>query len=235
MASLPAWYFDESRMAGIDFNDATVVEIFDRNQLSSTPQKEQDLVSQLGICSGHSVIELGAGTGTFAIQASLAGASVNAVDISQAMLTYAQHKAQKSGAINIKFHQAGFLSYKHEGDLANFLVTKASLHILPDFWKMVAFLRMASMLKPNGVFYLRDAIFSFPPAEYETAIDETIEQIAKREGEGWTAKDYEGHVREEYSTFSWIIEGMLRQAGFNISDVQYLTPTVAEYLCIKVA
>lgn len=233
MSPFPAWYFDESKMAGVDFEDITQVEAYDRNQPSSSPEKEQDLVSRLGISSGHTVIDLGTGTGTFAIQASLSGASVHAIDVSQNMLLYAQKKARKAGATNIKFHRAGFLTYEHNDGLADFVITKDALHILPDFWKMVAFLRMASMLKSGGILYLLDAIFSFPPTEYETSINDWIERSAKPEGEGWTARDYEMHVREEHSTFAWSIEGMLTRAAFNITEASHPTPTTAEYLCIK--
>lgn len=76
------WYFDEFKMAGVDFKDVAQVEAYDRNQTSSTPEKEQALVTRLGILPGQTVIDLGAGTGTFAIQAAMAGASVHAIDIS---------------------------------------------------------------------------------------------------------------------------------------------------------
>jgi ubiquinone/menaquinone biosynthesis C-methylase UbiE len=235
MTSFPTWYFDESKMAGVDFEDTAQVEVYDRNQTVSTPEKEQALVARLEIAAEHTVIDLGAGTGNFAIQASLTGASVHAVDISKSMLAYAQSKAQKAGATKIEFHQAGFLSYKHQDKLADFVVTKNALHILPDFWKMAAFLRIAKMLRLRGFLYLRDTIFSFSPADYEASIDEWIRQVAKPEGEGWTARDFEMHVREEYSTYGWIIEGMLTRAGFEIVEVNYNTPTYAEYLCIKTA
>jgi len=71
-------------------------------------QKEQALVLRLGISSGHTIIDLGAGTGTFAIQAAITGASAHAVDISQAMLAYAQSKAQKLALPAFSFTQAGF-------------------------------------------------------------------------------------------------------------------------------
>lgn len=115
-----------------------------------------------------------------------------------AMLSYAQDKAERVGVNTVQFHRAGFLTYEHQGNLADFVVTKNALHILPDFWKMAAFLRIAGLLKPKGVLYLRDVIFSFPPREYKTVINEWIQQVAKSEGQGWTAKDFETHVREEY-------------------------------------
>lgn len=235
MTHFPDWYFDESKMAGVDFEDAAQVAMYDRNQTASTPEKEQALVARLGISKNNTVVDLGAGTGNFAIQASRTGAFVHAVDISEAMIAYAQSKAQKSGTTSIQFHRAGFLSYEHQDSSADFVVTKNALHILPDFWKMAAFLKISSILKRKGIFYLRDAIFSFPPADYSASIDAWIEQVAKPEGEGWTAKDFEMHVREEHSTYGWIIEGMLTRAGFEIVEANYDAPTYAEYLCVKAA
>ena len=229
----PVWLYDEFKKVGVDFEDLTQVETYDRNQTVSTPEKEKALVTRLGIAPGQTVIDLGAGTGTFAIQAALAGASVHAVDVSKVMLTYAQNKAQKMGVSSIAFYRAGFLTYEHQGNLANIVVTKNALHILPDFWKMAAFLRMAALLKPGGKFYLRDVIFSFPPAAYEAAIDEWIAQVAQPSGQGWTAEDFRMHVREEYSTFSWIVEAMLTRAGLKILESNYPSPAYAEYLCIK--
>jgi hypothetical protein len=43
------------------------------------------------------------------------------------------------------------------------------------------------------------------------------------------------HVRQEYSTFAWAVEGMLKQAGFDILEVNYLSPVTAEYLCKNTA
>ena len=100
---------------------------------------------------------------------------------------------------------------------------------------MTAFIRIAEMLKLKGIFYLRDAVFSFSPADYKASIDEWIRQIAKPEGEGWTVRDFEMHVRDEHSTYGWIIEGMLARAGFEIVEANYNTATYAEYLCVKTA
>jgi putative AdoMet-dependent methyltransferase len=104
MTSFPDWYFDESQRAGVDFEDAAQVEVHDRNQTASILEQEQALVDRLGIAAKHIGVDLGAGTGNFAIQAALVGAAVHAVDISKAMLAYAQDKAQKSGIMNIQFH-----------------------------------------------------------------------------------------------------------------------------------
>ena len=41
------------------------------------------------------------------------------------------------------------------------------------------------------------------------------------------------HVREEYSTFSWIMEGLLEQAGFTLDKADYKNDFMATYLCTK--
>jgi ubiquinone/menaquinone biosynthesis C-methylase UbiE len=233
MTVLPKWFYDEFQQSGVDFEDTAQVEAYDRNQRSSSTQAEQELIEGLGICAGHTVVDLGTGTGTFAIQACKAGARVHAVDVSQTMLAYARKKALAANAENIEFQHAGFLTYEHRGDPVDFMVTKAALHHLPDFWKMVGLLRMASMLKAGGVLYLRDAVFSFNASEYRSRIDAWIDRMAKPAGEGFTLSDFETHVREEYSTFGWIIEGMLTRAGFEIEQANYLTPEYAQYVCRK--
>lgn len=194
MTELTAWFYNELQQVGVDFEDKAQVEAYDRNQRSSA-EAEQALIDRLGISQGHIVIDLGTGTGTFAIQAALSGAHVQAVDVSSVMLAYAQQKARSAGAKNIQFHHSGFLTYEHTNP-ADFIVTKAALHHLPDFWKMVAFLRMATMLKDGGILYLQDAVFSFAPSEYRSRINTWIERVAQPTGEGFTASDFEMHVRE---------------------------------------
>jgi putative AdoMet-dependent methyltransferase len=233
MNKLPGWFYNEYEQRGVDFEDTAQVEAYDRNQRSSHEDSERELVERLGISAGHIVIDLGAGTGTFAIQACKAGARVHAVDVSPIMLTYARNKAHTTNAETIEFHHAGFLTYEHRDEAADFIVTKAAFHHLPDFWKMVGLLRMASMLKAGGVLYLRDVVFSFDPSEYRLGIDAWIARMAKPAGEGFTARDFETHIREEYSTFTWIIQGMLTRAGFEIEQADYPTPEYAQYVCRK--
>lgn len=209
MVAFPVWYYDELKQVGVDFEDTAQVEVYDNKQKSNTPEVNQALIKQLGISKGNEVIELGCGTGTFAIQAALSGAKVYAVDVSEAMLSYARNKAIAANAINIEFCHAGFLSYQHAAEPVDFIITKAAFHHLPDFWKTVGLLRMAAMLKSGGVLYLRDVIFSFDAVEYQQRIDDWIYRAAKPGGEGFSKADFEMHVREEYSTFAWIIEGIL--------------------------
>ena len=43
----------------------------------------------------------------------------------------------------------------------------------------------------------------------------------------------ETHLREEYSTHNWILEGLLERAGFEIEHSDYKDGFFASYLCIK--
>lgn len=59
-------------------------------------------------------------------------------------------------------------------------------------------------------------IFSFEPSGAETHLRQWINTASRPDGEGFTKADFEAHVREKFSTCTWIVEGMLRRAGFDI-------------------
>ena len=64
------------------------------------------------------VIDLGCGTGAIALFAADMFKSVYAVDVSDVMIEQAKKKNQRDGN-NLKFVNAGFLSYRHEGEPAD--------------------------------------------------------------------------------------------------------------------
>jgi putative AdoMet-dependent methyltransferase len=198
-----------------------------------TLHKRVSSYSTLGIQQRHTLIEFGTATGSFAIEAAKHCKYVHAVDVSKAMLEYAQVKAETQSVKNVSFHHGGFLSYIHEGEKADFIITKYTFHHLPDFWKQHALLRMAEMLKPSGKLYLEDVVFSFAPEVYETSINAWIDEVAKPEGQGFTREQFETHVREEYSTYAWVLEGMLERSCFIIEQKNYFSPTYADYLCVR--
>ena len=81
--------------------------------------------------------------------------------------------------------------------------------------------RMGTMLRTGGQLYLHDVVYSFEPGQYAVEIQGWIDRMARPEGEGFTAGVFEGHARDEYSTFGWILEAMLARTGFRIDRVQY--------------
>lgn len=51
---------------------------------------------------------------------------------------------------------------------------------------------------------------------------------------GWTPDELAQHVREEHSTFAWLLEAMLEHAGFEIADVSFTESAVfPAYLRVK--
>ena len=53
---------------------------------------------------------------------------------------------------------SGLLSYEHDGEPADVVISNAVLHHLPDFWKLVALRNINSFLKPGGKFFLFDVV-----------------------------------------------------------------------------
>jgi hypothetical protein len=89
------------------------------------------------------------------------------------------------------------------------------------------------MLTDGGILYLNDIIFAFPVSTYEKSINAWIDSVAKPANEGFTREEFEWHVRDEYSTFSWIIEGMLNRTGFEIQEANTNNPFYGEYIAVK--
>jgi putative AdoMet-dependent methyltransferase len=158
---------------------------------------------------------------------------VFAVDVSSAMLQYLKNKAKENKLTNIEYHHAGFLTYDHTGEPADAFVSVAVLHHLPDFWKLVALSRAADMLRPQGRMWLMDVVFPFGAGEYEEAMDRWVSSTEASLGRE-LAEETVVHISNEYSTFDWILEGMLQRSGFTIDEKRILDPVpAAVYICTR--
>ena len=111
------------------------------------------------------------------------------------------------------------------------VTTKSALHQLPDFWKQTALLNIAGCLRPGGLLYIWDVIFTFPPADYAQHLQTMIDDLGHTDGRGFSREDFETHIREEFSTYAWILEGLLDRAGFDIVSSDFPRPTHGEFLC----
>jgi hypothetical protein len=76
-------------------------------------------------------------------------------------------------------------------------------------------------------------VFHFDAPEYEEKIEDWISGFEMRAGSAFR-KEIETHIRDEYSTFGWILEGMITRAGFVIEKSMTTDGFVTEYLCRKV-
>lgn len=90
--------------------------------------------------------------------------------------------------------------------------------------------KIADMLRPGGLFYLWDAMWSFPPQELGGQLPAWIDAAARPAGQGFTREMFETHVREEFSTFAWILEGMIERAGLTVVESNFPQPWHGELL-----
>lgn len=97
--------------------------------------------------------------------------------------------------------------------------SRYGLHHLPDFWKQSARLRLSKAIHPSGRLYLQDVAFSFDAEVYDFASEAWVHRMPGESG--FSRSEFETHLREEFSTYSWVLEGFLEQVGFEILEKTY--------------
>lgn len=242
MRENPAWQHDEAKQIGTDYEDVSEIRAYDERmaKIRDVGREVREILDLLDLTPEATVLEIGTGTGEFPIAAVERCSKVIAVDISLPMLRYAREKArerlredgQAGDFERIEFVRGGFLTYKHTSKPLDAVVSQLALHHLTDFWKQVALIRIANMLKEGGKLFIRDVVYSFAAADYESFFDGYLSRMAEVKG-GEPPQDILTHIRDEHSTMNWIMEGMIERAGFKIERADYLAGFIATYLCIK--
>ncbi|MBI5211809.1 MAG: class I SAM-dependent methyltransferase [Nitrospirae bacterium] len=227
-----SWQYDEFKQVGTDYGSKAEVEIYDSSHADFRDMEAESIriLDSLEIKRSNVLIDFGSGTGTFAIQAARRCARVYAVDVSRAMIDRAEAKAIKAGTSNIEFHHAGFLTYEHNDSPVDAVVTTFAFHHLPDFWKGIALKRVNSMLKPGGQLYIHDVILEETNAVENIAA--LIDKLATAGGK-LLREDTERHFRDEYSTYDWVMDGLLSRSGFTIKSKHIEGGVLGTYICTK--
>lgn len=227
----PEWQWDEMKQIGTDYTDLAEVEAYDRRMATfrNVDAENRAILTMLNLPAGSKVLEIGCGTGRFSRAASAAGMKTTAIDVSQIMLEYVRKKSAEEGQAKITTQHAGFLTMDFPAESFDAAVSGAALHHLPDAWKLVALQNIFRALKPGGRFILGDVVFSLknekPPQQcFEQFVNSFNEQV--RAGAL-------GHVKKEYSTYDWIMEGLLTRAGFAIESQTAAPSSFILYLCRK--
>ena len=226
--------YDEFSQVGVDFKDLNKVNDYDLDMaFRKTAPETQSIFQQLGLTRDSTLLDVGTGTGSLSIAAAKLCKFVYAIDVSETMLNNAQKNAQKCALKNITFFKAGFLSYEHKGSKLDHIVSFLSLHHLPDFWKQIALLHLNSMMKMNGTFYLADQVFAFDANDYKNKLNHWVDINRERSHNESFVNDVKTSICKEYTTYSWILETMLGNAGFHYDIIKH-SEFFAHYLCHKI-
>lgn len=228
-----SWLLVEADHAGREHFDVRHARLYD-SKMDAKAAEEVALLRRHGVAGpGCCVVELGTGTGQFAMAAAAECRRVVAVDVSAVMLEPLRRKAEGSG--NLDIVQAGFLTYEHSGGPADAVYSRYALHHLPDFWKAIALVRIAALLRPGGILRLWDVVYGFAPRDADGAIEAVLAQFTATDpAAGWTRAEVAEHFRDEHSTFTWLLEPMIERAGFEVVEAEYGDDQIdAQYVCQK--
>jgi putative AdoMet-dependent methyltransferase len=201
MNPAPKWQYNEMKFSGVDYSRIDQVAAYDSMHMKfrDYTKSSEEIIRCLSLDSNSTVIDLGSGTGAFALHAAKRCRNVYAVDISAAMIEYCQQQTARDGLTNSVFCHSGLLTYEHVAELADAVVCIAVLHHLPDFWKLAALTRSCAMLKPGGRLYLFDIVFPSGETDLRRRIDEWIESV-ETTADARLAQEAVIHVRDEFST-----------------------------------
>jgi SAM-dependent methyltransferase len=219
------WYPVERDHAGPEHLDPEYVAAYD----AKTRLDLEDALASLrrhGLGTDTTFVDLGCGTGLVAAAAALEARRVVGVDVSPAMLEVARRRSDA-----VEWVEAGFVTYEHAGDSPQLVHSRNALHHLPDLWKGVALRRVHQLFAPGGVLVLRDLVYDFEPGETDDRIEEWLAGAAATPAEGWTRRELSEHVRDEYSTFAWLLESLVEHAGFEILERDVRGGIYATYVC----
>lgn len=229
------WQWDEYQQCGKDYSQPEEADRYDASHADfrDAQAEARDILDLLQLETGSFVVEIGTGTGTFALEAAQRGLRVLALDVSQAMLNHAAAKlANADFAGQVELRLQGFLDFEVKPGTVDAVVSSLALHHLPDFWKGQALQRIHDALKPGGTFFLQDVVY--PDEAAQAAVQAFIDRQMQRGGE-FLRDDAIQHFREEYSTYHWIMQELITRAGMEIRQVNWVEGIIARYVCTRKA
>ncbi len=97
------------------------------------------------------VLEAGTGTGNIAFAVSRKALSVEACDLSPAMIHIAEKKQKESGSGNLRFSVCDCCELNYPDMTFDLVIVSNVLHVIPD--PAAALSEAARVLKPNGVIF----------------------------------------------------------------------------------
>jgi putative AdoMet-dependent methyltransferase len=227
--TIPDWQWDETIQRGTDYASVEQVREYDERMaaMRNVAAEVDKILGLLELSPDDVVLEIGTGTGAFARAAARRCRKVVALDVSPVMLEYAAQRAREEGLQNIEFREAGFLTYEHHGAPLAAIVSQLALHHLPDAWKLIALQRLAGFLRPGGALYLTDVVFAdSAQSDWPTYFGALVDSMPASSRVAMAR-----HIRQEFSTFDWMLRDMLARAGFAIESVESEGRFLSHYHC----
>ena len=218
------WHWDEMQQVGTDYTDLSEIAAYDARmaEFRDVDAENREILELLNLPAGAAVLEIGCGTGRFARAAAAAELAVTAIDVSARMLEFLAQRTKPE----IATQHAGFLTMDFPAARFDAAVSGAALHHLPDAWKLVALRNVARVLKPGGQLMLRDVVFVLAEGDApESCFERFVNSFPNMRTE--VAR----HVAREFSTYDWILEGLLSRAGFEILSTKRHSESFIEYHC----
>jgi len=218
------------RQIGTDYGDPAEIDAFDERMAAfrDVETENRRILDTLELPLGSSILEIGCATGRFARFAVATGYAVCAIDVSARMLDFVQRKSEAQGLKGIGLQHAGFLTMDFEEEVFDAVVSNTALHHLPDAWKLVALRNIARVLKPKGQLWLGDVVFSLAEGEAPEKCFERFCDVLPS-----LRTEVARHVAIEFSTYDWIMEGLLVRSGFEIVSKENPAESFLVYRCRK--
>ena len=225
--------YDESVQVGTDYRDENEVREYDQRmrRLRDVAKETSDIAEAIAVSPSSTAWEIGTGTGECALFLSGQCSRVYATDVSPAMLAYARHKAEERQIDNVVIELGGFLSGFQPEAPVDAIVSQLALHHLPDFWKLRALENIALKLRKGGRFYLKDVVFPSQTADYDAYFEAIVAGIEQQAGDDFARKMI-AHIKSEFSTLDWILEGMMDRAGLRVLRKE-CSGFLTSYVCEK--
>jgi len=222
--------FDERQLACTMYDDVDKANEWDA--LQNRGSADRDL-EPLELRPDDVLLDLGCGCGYHAITAAQVCRVVHGVDISSRMISCAKRNVRRTGLQNIEMHTGGVLSINFSKLDVTKVFSWGTFHHLPDVWKGEAFLKVAHALPDGGRFHLMDLAFSFNLSDRHKYQKLYIDEVRELHGPE-VADDLATAFESEFVTYHWILDALLRQAGFHIERTFSLPNRCwSNFVCVK--
>jgi len=226
LAGRPGRRYEKMRPHGAGDNGVLWARACDeRHQAFGDYERQaEEVLGFLGADAQRTSVDVGGGAGAYALHAARYYRNIHAGHISRAMLDCTHPRGGKARLTNIALDRGGFVTCGHnrKEKSVDAIVSVAVLHHPADFWKLVGLRRLASMLKPDGRFYLLDVVLSFDMARYEPHLRQFVESLRR-------PAQSQANLRDQYRIARPIIGALFEKVGLQRETADVADEVLAVY------